>query len=195
MRGWTATLVMTIGLGAIPGMVAAQAANEHTQPTVVLHVANLAELGRVILDAAKDRVARVYETIGVRIVWDDRGLSSTGLRDGELHLNLLLLRQDMRQKKHWGDRTAADLVGQAHLPSLRASIFYDRIAAMPGTPLSIAPRLGDAIAHEVGHLMLRESSHSRRGIMRESLSVHTPHVQSFNEAEAQAIRAALMAWK
>ena len=39
-------------------------------------------------------------------------------------------------------------------------------------PQRFAIALGDVIAHEVGHLVLRTNSHSRCGIMRANVDVH-----------------------
>lgn len=171
------------------------APTEHTQPTIVLHVMNYVAISPEIIAAAKTRVAGVYQVIGVRTVWDEGGFVVAGLRDGKLHLNVLLLSQDMREKKNSKDGTRADLLGQAHVPSGRAYIFFDRIAAMPGAATSLANQLGDVIAHEVGHLALREIGHSASGIMRKSLGDRPMYLQSFNRAEARTIRATLMASK
>jgi hypothetical protein len=101
----------------------------------------------------------------------------------------------MGQKKNASDGTRAYVLGQAHLPSGRAYIFYDRIAAMPGPPGWSAILLGDVIAHEVGHLVLRVNGHSPTGIMRASLALSTSRLQSFNGAETRAIRTSLMSAK
>ena len=70
----------TVALVAAATMMMAGRANAQDEPTaapglrdatIVLHVANYAALSRDVLDAAKARVAMVYEAIGVRIVWVD----------------------------------------------------------------------------------------------------------------------------
>lgn len=194
-RKATAVLVTVIALAAAANTSAHDdpiAAADQPGPTIVLHVANYAALPREVLDAAKARVAGVYEVIGVRTVWDDRGEAVRRLQNGELHVTVLLLPRDMTEKKNSADGTKRDLLGQAHMPSGRAYIFYDRIAAMPGPPASLAEQLGDVIAHEVGHLVLRAPRHSPSGIMRASLGVRANYLQSFNTTEARTIRAALM---
>jgi hypothetical protein len=58
-------------------------------------------------------------------------------------------------------------------------------------PLAI--QLGAVIAHEVGHLVLPENSHSRSGVMRADMDAqHAIHMQSFNKTQARTIQAALM---
>ena len=110
---------------------------------------------------AKARVARVYEVIGVRTVWVDSEETVRQRQDGRLHLTVMLLSREMAEKKISAEGLSDHVLGQAHLPSGRAHIFCDRIATMPGAPTSLAIALGDVIAHEVGHLVLRTNSHSR----------------------------------
>lgn len=191
-RKATAALVACMALG-----LAGQASGndtiektEQTKPTIVLHVTNDAALSPEVINAAKARVAAVYAVIGVRTVWDDRGMAVSRLQNGELHVNVLVLPRDMKQSS--GKGTKAHVLGQAHLPSGRAYIFCDRIAEMAGLPASFPTALADVIAHEVGHLVLQEGGHSPSGIMRASLHGRFVHVQSFNRTEERTIRAALM---
>ena len=141
---------------------------------------------------AKARVERVYESIGVRIVWVDSDEAVRDLRDGRLHLTVVLLSGDMARKKISAEGLEGGVVGQAHLLSGRAYIFCDRIAPKPGRPRFFAIPLGDVIAHEVGHLLLRENSHSQTGIMRTAVDMHAVHVQSFDTTQANTIRARLI---
>ena len=71
---------------------------EQPKPTIVLHVTNDAALSPEVINAAKARVAAVYAVIGVRTVWDDRGMAVSRLQNGELHVNVLLLPRDMKQR-------------------------------------------------------------------------------------------------
>ena len=176
---------MALGLAARASGNDTIAKTEQPKPTIVLHVTNYAELSPEVIDAAKARVAAVYAVIGVRTVWDDRGMAVSRLQNGELHVNVLLLPRDKKG-------TNAHVLGQAHLPSGRAYIFCDRIAGMAGLPTSFATALADVIAHEVGHLALQGGGHSPSGIMRASLHGRFKHVQSFNRTEERTIRAALM---
>ena len=180
-------------------MMAADRASAHDEPiartdqddaTIVLHVVNYAALPGDILHGAKGRVEMVYERIGVRIWWVDSDRAVNKHRDGGLHLTVTLLSRDMVQKKTLAEGISDGALGQAHFASGRAHIFCDRTAAMPGAnPLAI--QLGTVIAHEVGHLLLGENSHSRSGVMRADIDAHAIHLQSFTKAQARAIHAAL----
>ena len=186
-RKATAALVACMALG-LAGRASGNDAiekTEQTKPTIVLHVTNDAALSPAVISAAKARVAAVFAVIGVRTVWDDRGMAVSRLQNGELHVNILLLPRDMKQGK-------GSVLGQAHLPSGRAYIFCDRIAEMAGLSASFPTALADVIAHEVGHLALQEGGHSPSGIMRASLHGRFVHVRSFNRDEERIIRATLM---
>jgi hypothetical protein len=193
--GRTATVAlvafMALGLAGRASGNDTIAKTEQPKPTIVLHVTNYAELSPEVIDAAKARVAAVYAVIGVRTVWDDRGMAVSRLQNGELHVNVLVLPRDMKQRKGSAEGTKAHVLGQAHLPSGRAYIFCDRIAEMAGLPASFPTALADVIAHEVGHLVLQEGGHSPSGIMRASLHGRFVHVQSFNRDEERIIRATL----
>jgi hypothetical protein len=197
MSRWSLTVLVAIGMAGTARAATAEptdpiAATEQGQPTMVLHVINYAALSRDVLDETKARVARVYKVIGVRTLWVDSERSADQREDGRLHLTILLLSRDMAEKKISAEGLKDGVLGQAHQPSGRASIFCERIATMPGAPTYFPIPLGDVIAHEVGHLLLGTNGHSRGGIMRAHTNVHTIHLQTFDEAQGRTIRAVLM---
>ena len=194
-RKATAVLVAVLAPMAGGGVSAHDesiAATDQPKATIVLHVENHALLPGDLLRGAKARVERVYEVIGVRIVWVDSDEAVGDRRDGRLHLTVVLLSDEMAKKKVSAERLDDNVVGQAHLLSGRAYIFCRRIAPMSGRPRFFAIPLGDVIAHEVGHLLLRENSHSQSGIMRRAVHMHSTHVQRFDPTQANTIRNRLM---
>ena len=161
------------------------ATSERREATIVLHVVNFAALSRDVLDPARDRVAKVYESIGVRTVWVDSEQAVEKHLDGGLHLTVILLAREMVG-------ISDDAFGRAHPGIGRAYIFCNRVASMPG-PKFFAIQLGAVIAHEVGHLLLPEKGHSRSGIMRAEMDVkHAIQLQSFDKSQADSIRKTLM---
>jgi hypothetical protein len=52
--------------------------------------------------------------------------------------------------------------------------------------------LGNVIAHEMGHLLLRENRHSHNGIMRANVDLHAIQRQNFDQSQASAIRTMLL---
>ena len=187
-RHMAAALVAALTLTA-----GGSATAEQLDTTIVVHVDDQAAVARDVLAGAMDRVADVYKAIGVRIEWDDRGVAVSRATAGERHLNVLLLTRDLRAKKIAADAETQAVLGYAHLASGRAYIFFERVAALPGPDTSLATQLGDVIAHEIGHLMLGQRTHSANGIMRASLGVRTFPLETFNGTEARTIRAALLA--
>jgi hypothetical protein len=165
------------------------AATDQREATLVLHIVNYAALSADDLNKAKNRVAIVYEAIGVRIVWVDSERPVRKHQDGGLHLTVMLLSRDMAQQKISAEGIKDDVLGQAL--GGRAYIFCDRIATASVGFFSI--RLGVVIAHEVGHLVLPANSHSLNGIMRATTDVqHGIHLQSFDKTQARIIRTTLV---
>jgi len=168
------------------------AATDRGEPTIVLHVVNFAALSHDVLNGARDRVAMVYKDIGVRTVWVDSEEAVRKHLDGGLHLTVMLLPQDLSESKISAEGISNDALGQAHFANGRAYIFCDRVATMLGTKL-FAIQLGAVIAHEVGHLVLPEKSHSRSGVMRAEIDVqHAIHLQRFDKTQAGIIRNTLI---
>jgi hypothetical protein len=191
----TSTILLAAGLISVSAARLAGAQHTHDErtamsdrrePTIVLHVVNLAALSRDILDPARDRVAKVYSNIGVRTVWVDREQAIEKHLDGGLHLTVMLLLGEMAG-------VSAGAFGRAQPDIGRAYIFCNRVLSMPG-PKFLAIQLGAVIAHEVGHLVLPEKGHSRSGIMRAGMDAkHALQVQSFDKSQAESIRKTLMA--
>ena len=168
------------------------AATGQRETTIVVHVANYAALSSHVLAGARARVAKVYEGIGVRTVWVESEDTVRPRQDGRLHLTVILLSRDMAEKKISAQRIADHVLGQAHLASGRAYIFCDRIAAAHGAPTLLSLPLGNVIAHEMGHLLLRENSHSHNGLMRANVDLHAIQLQNFDQSQANTIRTMLL---
>jgi hypothetical protein len=160
--------------------------------TIVLHVVNYAGVSRDVLAEAMVRVAKIYERIGVRTEWVEGGPTLRQYKDGQLHLSVLLLSRDMADKKISATGIKDGVLGQAHLPSGRASIFCDRIAERPAAPKLFSIPLSAVIAHEVGHLVLPVIGHSPSGIMSADMDMHRTQLQSFNKAQGRIILTTLI---
>jgi hypothetical protein len=167
-------------------------ATDQREATIVLHVVNLAAISREVLNQAKERVAWVYMGIGVRTVWVDSEQAVGKHLDGGLHLTVMLLPRVIAERKISAEGGSIDALGQAHPAIGRAYIYCDRVLSMPG-PKFFAIQLGAVIAHEVGHLVLPDKSHSRHGIMRAEMDArHALYQNSFDKSQATTIRATLL---
>jgi hypothetical protein len=173
------------------------AGTDQPEATIVLHLANYAALSGEVLDGAKAHVAKVYQSIGIHIAWVD-GEEPVGLyQNARLNLTVLMLSGDMAEKKISAGRIPGHVLGTANISTGRAYVFCDRIGTVPGrtintsqlmTPNLFSVAVGNIIAHEVGHLLLRTRSHSRNGIMRAHVDGRQPiHLRSFDETQARAI--------
>jgi hypothetical protein len=139
--------------------------------TICIRVYNRAHVPAGTLHAAVLETTRLFKPAGVRITWQFVVESSEDLKldmsashrvDTRPYLALILT-----------TRTSARLFPGAlgfALPfahtGAHASIFYDRvqsIAAAECLPPYIA--LGHAMAHELGHVLLRSNDHSPAGLM------------------------------
>ena len=178
----------------VPGRASAQdgpvATSAAHRPTIVLHVTNYAAVPSVVLNQAMKRVERVYDFIGVRIVWLEGLPIVKKHQDDGLHLSILLLSHEKSEKMASERGIAENVLGQAHLPSGRAHIFCERIASAHSA--RIATTLGSVIAHEVGHLLMPKIDHSPRGIMSAAMDMNTAQLSSFNNEQASLIRMTLL---
>jgi hypothetical protein len=85
----------------------------------------------------------------------------------------------------------------ARVGTCTSSIFFDRVSSLAeGTSATVPVLLGRAMAHEIGHLLLGASSHSRTGIMRafwssEDLSLLARPYLLFTPQQSQRMKARL----
>jgi hypothetical protein len=86
----------------------------------------------------------------------------------------------------------------------RAGVFYSRIAAVAretavSLGASVAEVLAHAMAHEIGHLLLRWTTHEKEGLMRGDWTFVELHAMKsskllFSAGEAATMRRAIMNW-
>jgi hypothetical protein len=194
-RNATAALVagfVMLGAGRAGAQDEPKVTSDEREAIIVLHVVNLAAISREVLNQVKGHVARPYAGIGVRTIWVDSEQAVGKHQDGGLHLTVMLLPREIAGRKISVEGISHDALGRAHPAIGRAYIFCDRVASMPG-PKFFAIQLGAVIAHEVGHLVLPEKSHSRHGVMRAEIDAkYAIRHHSFEKTQADMIRAMLM---
>jgi hypothetical protein len=117
---------------------------------------------------AMERVARIYREADVVVTWNRPGFTED---EAGLKLTIVVTSYPLPSLKH-GTR---DVMGVAH-PAERgcgriAYVFFERVEQLTRkSEKDVAVVLAHVIAHELGHLLLPPSSHSRVGIMRASWS-------------------------
>jgi hypothetical protein len=190
-------LVWVWGTGAVlagqpPGQE--QEATGGCEATVVAHVNNFAAIGPDHLAVAERETARIYEAIGVRILWV-RGPEPRPDLCG-LPLQVLLLTQDGVTQLEVSRKQAlsATVFGFIARETGRAYILTHRVINMERRYGDDYRRLlGQTIAHELGHLLLPSDSHADRGIMQAHLGVRAYSASYFTPEQGAAIRARLAA--
>ena len=157
--------------------------------TVVVHVADYANVWAGDLANAQRAAAKPYLHAGVRLVWTD-GAIATAAPDGALHLEVIILDAQMTDRLKPAD---GDL-GLANHASRRAWVFYGRIVTQAAESGTVLPRtLGYVLAHELGHLILPEYSHASDGLMGPLFPDRIKDVPLFVPAQAAMLRTVLSA--
>ena len=162
--------------------------------TIVAHVNNYAAIQPDHLAASEREAARIYEAIRVRIRW----VSSLDPRQNPcgLPLRVLLLSRDgVTQLETIRKEALGETVfGFIARETGRAYIVTHRIIELARRYSDDFRRLlGQAIAHEVGHLLLPPGGHADRGIMQARLGVRAYGASYFTPEQGVAIRARLAA--
>lgn len=166
---------------------AATAADAPERATIVLHVDDLANLLPGDMNAAVNIARQIFAAAGIRTVWR-HGREQGPNVEGALHLKVLLLSREMSEQKIAADGVGATVLGQAAKACGRAYIFSHRVTAVARGKRDLGSVLGRVIAHEVGHLVLPENSHSASGIMSAGLDMQATAIPAFTREQEAAIR-------
>jgi hypothetical protein len=139
-------------------------ASEAPDITITIHVYNYAAVSEKTLARAKEEAGRIFGNAGLTALWVDHALSAVDLRhphhstdswDGTDYVLRLLTRSpETSSKNAMGEALSLDI----------ANVFMNRVTeqATDGE-LSASRMLGHALAHEIGHLLLGDNSHSLGG--------------------------------
>ena len=182
---------VTMALAVSAALLTARAATAAGTPeraTIVLHVDYFANLLSTDLDAAEAVARRIFAAAGIRAEWV-HGRDKAPRIGGALHVKVLVLSRKMAEQKIAAERVGPDVLGQAAKLCGRAYIFSHRIDALAArNQHSVSDLLGRVLAHEVGHLLLPENSHSGTGIMAAALDLNPSAVLRFTPEQTAAIR-------
>ena len=170
---------------------AATAADAPDRPTIVLHVDDFANVLPRDMGAAETIAARIFRTAGIQTVWR-RGRQPLPRIEGALYLKVLVLSQAMAVQKIASDGVGDNVLGQAAKACGRAYIFSHRVVALATrNQRSVGDVLGWVLAHELGHLVLPENSHSPTGIMSAAIDLSPRVTPAFTPEQTTAIREAV----
>jgi hypothetical protein len=161
------------------------------QATLIFHVEDYARVPGADRSLAEAEATRIYALAGVRTVW---AAGNENANVPGLHVRVILFSRDVAIGKFVSERVPDSVLGLAARAAGRAYIFTHRIANLAlqhGDDFRLV--LGRVIAHEVGHLVLPEYSHSDQGIMRANVGVRSNSHREFTTEQAAVIRSILLA--
>jgi len=160
-------------LGFVFGLVRPALAGPKPATTITVLVYNYAEVSPGTLASAEREAFKILGAAGVQVVWLDCLEKPSGLEANELC------------QRGWSAQTPGVRLLSGHVTSMYedrefgfaaipvlATVNYQRIAAWYGRDdaRDVLPiMLGCAMAHELGHLLLRDPGHSTIGIMQPQL--------------------------
>jgi hypothetical protein len=171
-----------------------------SQPlTVTVRVYNHVNVSHETLERAQSEASRIFRRGGLELRWLSDPLSENGrqarlnpdVNPGELVLNIKLLNESMAKRlRRPGSRFGLAL-------HVDAFVFFHRVEEEARNGISSTSTiLGHIMAHELGHLILGEDSHSSDAIMTETL--RQKHFEQANKGkllfrseEAQRMRVRL----
>lgn len=179
------------------------------EQTLCIRVYDKAGVPATALEAASMETARLFRAVGLRISWEHPSTESA--QDGGTDMTAAAFRQPndrpylvIRFMRRIPTTIAPGALGYS-LPfahrGAHVVIFYDRVEALTrslNTSGSVV--LGHAMAHELGHVLLGSSEHTRGGLMQACWTPATWRLASlglvvFDRAEIKRMRAVLPEFK
>lgn len=139
---------------------------------ITIYVYNVAQVPHGMLRSAEQSAAKIFEVAGITTTWREphnsipKDLEAGSRGDPWIQTNIALKIYTRPMIKELQlDEGVMGFVLRFETNS--AVILYDRVQNLAGFKRTdIAPILGIAMAHEIGHLLLRSREHSSHGIMR-----------------------------
>ena len=135
--------------------------------TITIHVYNYAGVSEKTLARAKEEACRIFGNAGLTALWVEHALTAADRRHphhstdswDSTHFVLRLLTQSR-------EGSSINAMGEALSLVEIANVFMNRVTEQAAIgELSVSRMLGHTIAHEIGHLLLGDNSHSPGGIM------------------------------
>jgi hypothetical protein len=164
------------------------------QPQVVIEMLDEVGISRVILESARATVAEIYDAIGVTVVWVDRYPNDRSV------LVVRIVTEEAAERLNAPPASVGISPRDAERNGRMAYVFYERVRNLSDRQGLGAPKmLGAAVAHELGHLLLPYSGHSKSGLMRahwtrgDLLNADGPGLR-FTAEQGALIRAKLDEW-
>ncbi len=167
--------LLAVGLVLCLGTQAVLATKEASRYRLIVRVHNYARVKPLVLSQAKRAAGQVFSASGIELSWFDVPLAHAELANsagspfnpGGAVVDVSILPRSMTALAKLPETTVGS-TAMAHEGDCAsfASVYYNRIEReVRKTDASTAQILGYAIAHELGHMLLRTSHHASSGIM------------------------------
>jgi hypothetical protein len=162
-------VLMTLG-GMARESAWARTRNIGEGPTLKVGVYNYAHIGSLELREAEGVAGRLFDHAGIRIVWVDCALAQEEIALHPQCSNSDVVLRFLPASMTAGLNEHAEALGQSvgwgeNGRAWSANVFCARAMELASSwNLNLAQILGDAAAHELGHLLLGPG-HARKGIM------------------------------
>ena len=155
--------------------------------SVVVHVVDYAALHEDDLNRAIRETSQIYAGAGVHLEWL-RGEYVDGAEEtARVHVRVILLPREMSDGVAPGFDDG--VLGCAARMTGRAYVFVDRVAEHSlYRSANFDMVLGRVMAHELGHLLLPEHSHSAIGIMATTVDWRATVAQRFTAAQVMLLQ-------
>jgi hypothetical protein len=182
-------LLATAGISAILGLAPSVAEAARVPPaTLTVNLVDLVGIPQADLGVAKAEAVSVFRHAGIDVRWATGPLPALSAHTAPADVVALFLVDGAEPDP----RAGAEVMGEAYRAVRRAYVFCDRLTAESNehqTNRSVV--LGRVMAHEIGHLLLPDRTHSRIGIMRPQVDFEIASVHSFTRDQADTMRALL----
>jgi hypothetical protein len=206
-RGWGWALTK-LGFGFLALLTAASAAaktqRDEGRLSITVRLYNYAGVPEDVILRAEERATRIIREAGVEVEWLDCSLTVAEGTDKPAcdtrpwrpaDIAMRLLPSSMKQRLPFGDETLgfALLPAEGELGNI-AGVFWDDVERLAKeSKVDRCHILGHAMAHELGHLLLRTLKHADIGLMRahwgpEELQLACRGLLLFGPREAARLR-------
>jgi hypothetical protein len=166
MRSELVTVGLSLMVG-LAGVVHTSFADDSPGPRIGIRVRDTASVPPSILMRALEEVTRIYRQAGVETLWPTFSRRPKAAQKPALTVAILSEDQVERLPAAVIPNSMGVVTRSPEGGARVAYVFYDRIHLFTGTNrLHRALVLGVAIAHEIGHLLLPDNTHSETGLMR-----------------------------
>ena len=175
------TRILTLLLALILLSYASLRAEGDEARTVSIRIHNYAHIQDGQLARAQEVVSGMFGTIGVRTDWLEPLQQSEGTFEGggasdwkpsglgwkPSDLNVIILTAAMANRGVIPESILGFAAAEPGLGGRIAYVIYDRVKDITrGTQVDDMRMMGIVMAHEIGHLLLTDRSHSEDGLMR-----------------------------